>query len=387
MRIAVMLETDGPGGAEVVVFQLAEELRRRGHIVVPVGPELGVGWLRGKFLAAGFTPETFRLRRPLDVACLWNLRAMLVRERIDVVHSHEFTMSVYGAAAARSAGVPHIITMHGNQTMTAAWRRRVALRLAFHSSHATIAVSEATRIQLLRDLSLPSSAIAVVHNGIPIRAGNAAAVRRELLLRPEEVLVLAVGNLDQRKGHILLLRALAQLEAEGLAVRWRLAIAAGRGGPERESLERYAAEHGIGDRVHLLFERHDVPDLQAAAGIFCMPSLWEGLPLALLEAMFANSAIVASRTSGIPEAIVHERDGLLVPPGDVGGLAAALRRLLENSAERTAFAQSARRRAEAEFTIGRMADAYERLYQGESPLELADAELRARNVPAAFART
>ena len=130
LRIALMLETDGPGGAEVVVFQLAEELRRRGHVVVPVGPEQGVGWLRGKFLAAGFTPEAFRLRRPLDPVCLRDLRRMLVRQEIDVVHSHEFTMSVYGAVAARTAGVPHIITMHGNQTMTAAWRRRVAqLRL------------------------------------------------------------------------------------------------------------------------------------------------------------------------------------------------------------------------------------------------------------------
>lgn len=364
LRVALMLETDGPGGAEVVVFQLAEELRRRGHEVIAVGPANGFGWLRGKFCAAGFVHETFLLRRPLDWSCVRGLRKLFTRQRVQVVHSHEFTMAVYGSAAARLAGLPHVITMHGNQTMTAALRRRIALRLAFRASRAAVAVSEATKGQLDRDLGLPPNVLSVIRNGVPVPEGNPEPIRRELDLHPDEVLILAVGNLDPRKGHLVLLRSLARLEAEGLPVRWRLAIAAGRGGSEREKLECFAAEHGIARRVHLLLKRHDVPNLQAAADIFCMPSLWEGLPLALLEAMFASNAIIASHTSGIPEAITSEREGLLVPPGDDVALAGALRLLLESPARRAALPGAARRRADAEFTIGGMADAYERLYKG-----------------------
>jgi glycosyltransferase involved in cell wall biosynthesis len=365
LTIALLLESDGPGGAEVVVFQLAEELRRRGHVVVPVGPANGFGWLSGKFRASGFEPATFTLRSPLDWGCVRGLREVFRRRGVDVAHTHEFTMAVYGAMAAKLEGLRHVTTMHGNQGMTRVLRRRVALRWAFRNSGAAVAVSRATKRQLDADLGLRPGVLAVVHNGIPVRTGDPEPVRRELGVQPGEVLILAVGNLDPRKGHIVLLRALARLESAGVSVRWRLAIVGGRGGPEREALESFAAGHGFADRMHILLNRDDVPSLLSAADVFCMPSLWEGLPLAVLEAMFASTAIVASATSGIPEAITSEREGLLVPPGDDAALAAALRRALESPAERARLAGAALRRAENDFTIGSMADAYERLYYGD----------------------
>lgn len=363
LTVAQMLESDGPGGAETVVFQLAEELRARGHGVVPVGPAQGVGWLGQKFRAAGFQPETFVEGRPPDLRLIRHLSRMLRRREVDVVHSHEFSCSVYGAAAARLIGVPHVVTMHGHPTMTQAWRRRVAVRWAFRNSAANVAVSQATKRQLDRDLGLAPGVLRVVHNGIPFRPGAPEPVRREFGLREGEVLILAVGNLDARKGHIFLLEALAQLEAAGTRVPWRLAIAGGRGGPERPRLEAFAAQHGLAERVHILGQREDIPDLQAAADVFAMPSLWEGLPLALLEAMLGGTAIVASETSGIPEAIVPGEHGLLTPPGDSRALAAALARLLNDPVERGRLAAAARARAEREFSIHAMTGSYEALYR------------------------
>jgi glycosyltransferase involved in cell wall biosynthesis len=178
-----------------------------------------------------------------------------------------------------------------------------------------------------------------------------------------EVLILAVGNLDPRKGHIVLLRALHELAGRGRDRAWRLAIAGGRGGPEQPGLEAFAAEHGMTDRVHILKYRRDIPDLLAAADILAMPSLWEGLPLAILEAMLAGTAVVASETSGIPEAIVSGEHGLLTPPGDVLALAGALETLMSDPAYRLRLADQARDRAMAEFTIGAMTGAYEELYR------------------------
>ena len=361
--VAQMLETDGPGGAETVVFQLAEELRARGHTVVHVGPERGLGWLGGKLRAAGFASETFSEGRPPDLRLVRKLSRLLREWKVDVVHSHEFSCAVYGTAAARWLGLPNVITMHGNSTMTQAWRRRAAVRWAFRNSAASVAVSRATKLQLDRDLGLAPSIVQVVHNGIPIRAGDAEPVRREFGVREGELLILAVGNLDPRKGHMILLEALAQLDAEGCAVPWRLVIAGGRGGPERPRLEAFAAERGFAARVHILGQREDIPNLQAAADIFAMPSLWEGLPLALLEAMFGGTAIVASDTSGIPEAIAHCEHGLLVPPGDSRALAAALGQLIRDSQLRARLASAARARAESEFSIGAMANGYSKLYR------------------------
>ena len=117
------------------------------------------------------------------------------------------------------------------------------------------------------------------------------------------------------------------------------------------------------DRVTLLGQRWDVYDLHAAADIFVMPSLWEGLPLALLEAMHAGTAIVASRTSGIPEAITDGVDGLLTPPGDEVALRDALVRLLPDASERARLGAAALARARSKFSLDRMTDEYEALYR------------------------
>jgi glycosyltransferase involved in cell wall biosynthesis len=204
-----------------------------------------------------------------------------------------------------------------------------------------------------------------VPNGIPVRQGNAAGPTEEFGIAEDEVVILAVGNLVERKGHIVLLKALAELEREGLAVPWRVIIA-GRG-EQRSALEGFAAEAGFADRVHLPGHRDDIPDLHEAAHIVCMPSLWEGLPLAVLEGMHASNCVVASRTSGIPEAIEDGEHGLLVEPGDVGGLASALRRVLENAEFRKSLGQAAGRRARAEFSVAGMTDRYLELYRCARP--------------------
>jgi glycosyltransferase involved in cell wall biosynthesis len=281
---------------------------------------------------------------------------------VDVVHCHDFVAVIHGGIAARLAGRPRIFTLHGHQTMCDVWRRRAALRWAFRHGHAAIAVSQATKTQLDRDLGLAPGAIQVVRNGVPMRTGRGDGIREEFGVQDGELVILAVGNLVERKGHIYLLRALQNLATEGLSPRWHLVIAGGWGGDERPKLEAFVMEHNLADRVHLLTYRNDVADLLAAADIFVMPSLWEGLPLAVLEAMQMGVCVVASETSGIPEAIVDEKHGLLVPPGDVTALARSLGRVIHDSELRNRLAKEGKARALREFTIDAMTTAYESLY-------------------------
>ena len=361
LTVAQMIETDGPGGAEMVVFETARELRRRGHRVLAVGPEGGEGWLSGKFEEAGFERVGFRVRRALDPLFLFELTGLLRRGRVDVVHSHEFTCAVYGTAATRLLRKPHVISMHGNERVAAVWRRRTALRWAFRNSAASVAVSETTRADMESRMHLPRGQLTVVPNGVAVPEGDPSKIRRELGLREGELLVLAVGNLYERKGHRILLSAIHRLANDGKQRPLRVAIA-GRG-RERARLEALAREWRIADRVHLLGVRSDVADLLAGADVYAMPSHWEGMPLALLEAMLAGKPCIATDVGGIREVIPTDEYGLLVRAGDPDGLAGAVARLFDEPALRARLGRAARDRALTRFTLPVMTDAYERLYR------------------------
>ena len=124
-----------------MLLQLAEELQTRGYGICPVLPAKGLGWLAKECTKRGFQPEAFSLRRPLDWRCLQGLIDVLRRREVDLVHSHEFTMAFYGAAASRWLHKPHVITMHGGQRVLSHWRRRLAFRWSMRQSRAVAAVS------------------------------------------------------------------------------------------------------------------------------------------------------------------------------------------------------------------------------------------------------
>jgi glycosyltransferase involved in cell wall biosynthesis len=192
-------------------------------------------------------------------------------------------------------------------------------------------------------------------------------VRQEFGVGEQDCVLLAVGNLEIHKGHRVLLKALALLERSEAGIPWKLIVAGGRGGPEHESLLHYVQEAGLGERVRIALNRDDIPDLLALADVFAMPSIWEGLPMAILEAMLARKAIIASATGGIPEAITSGINGILVPPGDAAALAEALRLVITNPKLRNELGLAALHRAEQDFTIQVMAERYEQLYSRRAP--------------------
>ena len=154
-------------------------------------------------------------------------------------------------------------------------------------------------------------------------------------------------------------------QAPGLGDRagWHLAIA-GRG-EEEGRLRAQSAAAGIDSRVHILGFRDDIPDILAAGDIFAMPSLSEGLPLALVEAMSFGLPVVVARVGGVPEVVTDDVEALLVPPSDAGALASALRRLIDDAELRRRLGDAGRTRAQRDFAIATMADRYERLYRGD----------------------
>jgi glycosyltransferase involved in cell wall biosynthesis len=269
-------------------------------------------------------------------------------------------MSVYCSVAATLRGIPHVCTMHGNFNMLNVWRRRAALWLAFRLSRTVVAVSEATKGHLIEKMGLPPGKVRAILNGISYTAGERERVRRELGIGDDELMVLALGRLIVLKGHRVLLRAMERLDQSGVPRNWHVVIA-GHGRLESE-LKRQAGDAGLTGRAHILGYRKDVSDLLAASDIFVMPSLWEGLPVALLEAMFAGKPVLASRCFGIPEVIEDGVHGLLVPPGDEILLANGLRRLLTEPELRSRLAAAGRERVAEGFSAAVMVDRYEEAY-------------------------
>jgi glycosyltransferase involved in cell wall biosynthesis len=367
LRIAHLIESDGPGGAERVLAQLSTALQASGAYNVAFLPADGEGWLARELDGSGVAIEYFREEGPVSSACARSLAAAFRRHRIVVAHSHEFMMAVYGAWASWRAGVPHVITMHGSSYYAGRLRRRLALHAAIALSARTVAVSGRLARQLSRDLWIPPSRVATIPNGALVMRPERTTLRDELRLGPDDRLVVSVGNLYPVKGHYHLIDALALLAGRHPTL--HLAIS-GRGNMA-DALAARARGLGLADRVHLLGLRSDVAAILAAADVFALPSLSEGLPLALLEAMFAGCPIVASEVGEVGVALAHGEAGVLVEPGNPPALAAALDRLLSDSDRARALGERAVRRATDEYGVSQMvhryADVYEELLARRRP--------------------
>jgi glycosyltransferase involved in cell wall biosynthesis len=359
--VAVLIESDGPGGAESTVLSLANGLAARGVEVRPAVFSGGEGWLTERLRAAGHLVYLPSLSRPVDPALVYRMSQWVRRERLSVLHAHEFTMGFYAGMAGALSGVPHVLTMHGGTSFASVARRRIALSFSARRAAAVVGVSDSTCEHLALSLGVPASRVERIPNGVMHRAGDRAATRGALALGDSEHLLLAVGNLYAVKGHTVLVRAAATLAQQIGLPPWRIAIA-GRGDEERALREQIAAA-GLYDRVQLLGLRNDIPDLLAAADGWVMPSLNEGLPLALLEAMLSGLPVVASAVGGIPKIVLPGQTGVLVPPGNADALAVALETLLRQPHHAQTLAHEGRRLVQEQYSFDAMIERYLSIYR------------------------
>lgn len=342
-----------------MLASLAASLQAAGAENLVIAPANGEGWLARELSGTGVRTEVFQLDRPFSPRFARWLTETLRRHRIALAHSHEFTMAVYGAWAARRAGVPHLLTMHGSRYYAGRLQRRLAMRAAVALSSATVAVSQSVARHLSRDLWVRGSTITTIPNGAGLVPVTQSSLRAELRLSADDRLVLAVGNLYPVKGHTHLLEAFGLLAHRFPNL--HVAIA-GRGDLDA-SLRSRADALGLSARFHLLGLRSDVANVLAGADVFVLPSLSEGLPLALIEAMLAGRPIVATAVGEVRTVLNGGAGhaGVLVPPGDAAALADALWRLLSDPAEARRLAAAATRRAE-DYTLAKMTERYVALY-------------------------
>jgi glycosyltransferase involved in cell wall biosynthesis len=254
--------------------------------------------------------------------------------------------------------VPHVFTMHGSRYYAARVQRRIAMCIAARLSGSVVAVSQILTEHLRRDLWLRADRVVTIPNGARHVPVTHSTLRQELGLAGDDRLAVAVGNLYPVKGHSSLLEALSLLSDR--FPRLHVAIA-GRGELEQALLAR-ARALDVANRFHLLGLRSDVGNVLAGADVFVLPSLSEGVPLALLEAMMAARPIVATAVGEVPTVLDGGGAGVLVPPGDAAALATAIANVLSNPALGRQLAVAAAARAAERYTFNAMIDRYAALY-------------------------
>lgn len=299
------------------------------------------------------------LRHPL---AFWRLWRTIARFRPQIVHTHLQSANLYGRLAARLAGVPVIVCTEHNVYRAKARRYVVVERALARVTDAIVAVSEQVRGFLSEQLGVAVEAIRMIPNGVAMPAADparVAALSERLDLPDGHVVVGTVASLTPKKGHAYLVEALALLAARDVPCTLVLA----GDGPMRPAIEQLAERLGVSSRVRLLGEAERVADVLELTDIFVLPSLVEGMPLALLEAMRVGRAVVATRVGGVPELVRDGDNGVLVEPADAEALADAIAALAADPARRDHLGDRARATVERDYTEERYVDALAGLYR------------------------
>jgi glycosyltransferase involved in cell wall biosynthesis len=300
------------------------------------------------------------LVRPHTFGQMARIAGELRRRRVQIVHSYLFHANWFGTLTARLGRIPVAIVSKRSMDVYHRARDRWACRVVNHLADRVTVNAEAVRDHVHRWERCPLAKIVVIANGVELRnrAGPPPAPAAEELNRLGSPLVGSIARLVWKRGHKELLAAAAVVARQEPAVRFVLI----GDGPLRPGLEREAATLGLNGRLRFLGAVPDAAALLPSLDVFVLPSIWEGMSNALLEAMAAGKPVIATSVGGNPELITHEKTGLLVPPGDVEALAAAILRLVREPALARSMAEAARQRMASEFTLERMVRRLEQLY-------------------------
>ncbi len=356
-RILHFTDSLDPSGVGEHIALLARELKALGYVQSVVCPQTPAARpLLERCARLGLETFTLRVRDERDTGDYRRLVRLLRSGAFDLVHNHAGITweGCWGTFAAHEAGVPVITTEHLPYLITKPVERARKLRAA-RLTAATIAVSHGVAQSLLDHRVASPDRLHVVWNGIDLARFSIARAphrRPELLGVPAGCrLVVCLARLTPQKGHATLLRAAALARRQVP----NLMLALAGDGPLREALEDQAKQLGIAGAVRFLGHWSRVPELLACADVLAQPSVFEGLPLAVLEGMASCLPVIVTDTTGNRETVVHQESGLIVPPDDAEALAAALVRVLDDGALAARLGQEARRRAENEFSAQVMA--------------------------------
>jgi glycosyltransferase involved in cell wall biosynthesis len=328
-KVVYFTDSANYGGAEQALLHLLSGLdQQRWQPLLLHHDEPGLAPLLTQTQALGIECRVVR-RMPLGrggTQLISGFARQLRHWQADVFHAHLIwpLACKYGLIGAMLAGVPVVVaTSHLFVELPYSYATRIQQWVLVSRMGRLISVSNQLAQQWRQAFHIPQRKLAVIHNSVPAERFQGlpdAQLRAAWTGGSHRPVVLTIARLDRQKGHTFLLQAAARLPEV-------VFVFAGEGA-ERAHLEQEAASLGIAERVHFLGFRPDAPNLLANCDLFVLPSLFEGLPLSILEAMAAGKPVIATAVGGASEAICDGETGLLVAPADPSALATAIGGLL-----------------------------------------------------------
>ncbi len=373
--------------AKIKVIHICDKFGMRGSTIHGVSRLLA--WWLPRFDQDRFQVKLYGLKRPdsasraleeqgLDITymgrsalhpqTLQSFLGIIRREQADVIHLHGWIAANYGRIAGRISGVPSIMHEHGVDPGFPA-SQRTADRMLSPFTHTAVAVSKSVADFLTKERSVPSGKIRIIYNGAPVDDFRPAdpqkvdQVRREFGI-PEGTLVIGtVGRLDTQKGITYLLQAARTILGHMPDARFLIV----GDGPKKEELEQEARALGLGSGIVFAGHRSDVPVLQSIFSIQAFPSLWEGTPLTVFEAMAMGKAIVSTDVDGLGEVLAPGKSALIVKPANPDQLAQGILQLLGDRALADRLASGAKEQShqyDIQHTVSNLEALYEELHDG-----------------------
>lgn len=366
-QVLLLVDSLMSGGAQRQIVVLANELHRRGY---------GVGILTyypgdqlSQFLRSPeIRHEVVRRRGRLDLLFPFRLYRFLRRRRPDCLISYMTTPNLWARTVGRLAGVRRVITSERDVGLGVRRGHAWLERLLAHASSRIVVNAHEIRRGLL-ELGIAAGRIEVIHNGVDMAQFSRGpeeqirATREALGVAPDEFLILLPGRISEQKNHRLLVDAMRDF-----AMARRRARVAFAGNELAQDLKRCLAgaihEAGLADRFSFLGPRDDMPQLYGAADVVVLPSLWEGFPNVVVEAMACETPVVVSDVSDNAVIVEHGVSGFVFPSGSAEGLAAGLEAVLRMSREeRRALGRRGAERVRALCSLEAFGDRYEALIE------------------------
>lgn len=362
--VCQVLHSLNVGGAEMLAARLARRLTDRFRFVFACLDELGP--LGRELREEGFTVEVIGRSSGIDLGCVRRLAAMARREGAGLLHAHQYTPFFYCRAPGPFVPRPPVLfNEHGRFYPDLPNRKRMVFnRLFLRRQDRVVAVGASVKQALIDNEGIPSGRIEVIYNGVRLDDFAASGelrrqVRAELMIDPAAPVAIQVARLDYLKDHCTAVRAAERIRQK--LPDFQLLVVGE--GPERLKIEAEIAARQLAGCVRLLGLRTDVRRLLAAADLFLLTSISEGIPVTLIEAMGARLPVVATAVGGIKEVVQTEETGLVAPAGDDAALAAAAVKLLTDCRAAQSYGAAGRVRAEAMFSEDDMHAQYVRLYE------------------------
>ena len=363
-KILHVITTLSVGGAEVHLWELLSGLSRaKYHIELAYFKEEAqeARSMVEDFRGLGIPVHDLGGTARLSAKALGGLFGLISKNRYDLVHSHLFRADLYASLALLFfPGIKLVNSVHNPEDFYTRKLVSLAARFAAARQSRTVVISKAVEAHLARHLKIPPLKMDLIYYGLKPKNKTGLDFRKEYGIPPEAPLVGTIGRLSRQKGHPVLIRAMTQVCRE--VPEARLIIVGHDDQGLRPDLEASIRALGLEGRVILAGFRDEVPDIMATLDLFCLPSLWEGFGMVLIEAMAEARPIVASSVGSIPEVVEDGETGVLVPPGDEAALAEAIINILKNLDLGESLGRAGRQRLEREFTREAMVRATEQLY-------------------------